>query len=149
MKAELIALALASEEANWLRDLLYEIPLWEKPIPPILIHCDSTVAIGRVKNRYYNGKSRPIRRKHSTVRSYLSGGIITVDYCERSRPPARFMMLGQTHMNGWSHVIASQNGGSTDYVSPLRLRVLQWSCYLFNYWKNKKTIIEKFLILLI
>ena len=36
--------------------------------------------IGRVKNRYYNGKSRPIRRKHSTVRSYLSGGIITVDY---------------------------------------------------------------------
>ena len=77
---ELIALALASEEANWLRDLLYEIPFWEKPIPAILIHCDSTAVIGRVKNRYYNGKSRPIRRKHSTVRSYLSSGIITVDY---------------------------------------------------------------------
>ena len=28
IEAELIALALASEEANWLRDLLYEIPLW-------------------------------------------------------------------------------------------------------------------------
>ena len=67
MEAELIALASASEEANWLRDLLYEIPLWEKPIPPILIHCDSTTAIGRVKNRYYNGKSKPIRRKHSTM----------------------------------------------------------------------------------
>ena len=80
MEAKLIALALASVEANWLRDLLYKIPLWEKPIPPILIHCDSTVAIGRVKNRYYNGKSKPIRRKHSTVQSYLSGGIITVDY---------------------------------------------------------------------
>ena len=60
--------------------MLYEIPLWEKPIPPILIHCDSTAAIGRVKNCYYNGKSRPIRRKHSTVWSYLSNGIITVDY---------------------------------------------------------------------
>ena len=80
MEAKLIALASASEEANWLRDLLYEIPLWEKPIPPILIHCDSTATIGRVKNRYYNGKSKPIRRKHSIVRSYLSGGIITVDY---------------------------------------------------------------------
>ena len=57
MEAELITLASASEEANWLRDLLYEIPLWEKPIPPILIHCDSTAAIGKVKNRYYNGKS--------------------------------------------------------------------------------------------
>ena len=31
----------------------------------------------------------------------------------------------------------------------LRLRVLQWNRQLFNYWKNKKTIIEKFLISLI
>ena len=29
MEAELIALASTSEEANWLRDLLYKIPLWE------------------------------------------------------------------------------------------------------------------------
>ena len=43
----------------------------------------------------------------------------------------------------WSHVVASQNGGSTDYIFPFRLRVLQWSRHLFNYWKNKKTIIEK------
>jgi hypothetical protein len=80
MEAELIALASASEKTNWLRELLYEIPLWEKPILPILIHCDSTAAIGRVRNRYYNGKSKPIRRKHSTVRSYLSSGIVNVDY---------------------------------------------------------------------
>ena len=80
MEAELIALASASEEANWLKDLLYEIPLWEKPIPPILIHCDSIVAIGRVKNRFYNGKSKHIRRKHSIVRSYLRSGIIIMDY---------------------------------------------------------------------
>ena len=80
MEAELITLALASEEANWLRDLLHEIPLWEKPIPPILIHCYSTATIGRVCNRFYNGKSRPIRRKHNTVRSYLSNGIINIEY---------------------------------------------------------------------
>ena len=48
MEAELIALASASEEANWLRDLLFQIPYFEKPIPSILIHCDSTAAIGRV-----------------------------------------------------------------------------------------------------
>ena len=64
-------------------------------------------------------------------------------------PPFLYGMLGQTHMNGWSHVIASQNGGLTSYISLLRLGVLQWSRHLFNYWKNKKTIIEKFLILLI
>ena len=69
----------------------------------------------------------------------------------RDRAPGPFYeMLGQTHMNGWSCVIASQNGGSTDYISPLRLGVLQRGRHLFNYWKNKKTIIEKeFLILLI
>ena len=69
----------------------------------------------------------------------------------RDRAPGPFYeCLGQTHMNGWSRVIASQNGGSTSYIFPLRLGVLQWSRYLFNYWKNKKTIIEKeFLILLI
>ena len=46
MEVELIILASACEEAGWLRDLLSEIPMWNKPIPPILIHCDSTTAIG-------------------------------------------------------------------------------------------------------
>ena len=67
-------------------------------------------------------------------------------------PPTHFyrMLLGQTHMNGWSRVIASQNRGSTSYIFPFKLRILQWSRHLFNYWKNKKTVIEKeFLILLI
>ena len=32
MEAELIVLASASEEANWLRDLLFQIPYFEKPI---------------------------------------------------------------------------------------------------------------------
>ena len=67
----------------------------------------------------------------------------------RGRAPGPFYeMLGQTHVHGWSRVIASHNGGSTSYIFPLRLGVLQWSRQLFNYWKNKKTIIEKFLILL-
>ena len=71
-------------------------------------------------------------------------------HCERPRPrPPFYRMLGQTHVNGWSCVVTSQNGGPTSYISPLRLGVLQWSCHLFNYWKNKKTIIERFLILLI
>jgi len=52
----------------------------EAKFPPILIHYDTTTAIGRVKNHYYNGKSRPIRRKYSTVRSYLSSDIIIVGY---------------------------------------------------------------------
>ena len=78
--------------------------------------------------------------KYYALRSFLG----------ETAPPTHFYrMLGQTHVNGWSRVIASKNGGSTSYIFPLKLRVLQWSCHLFNYWKNKKTIIENFLILLI
>ena len=65
---------------NRLRDLLFQIPYFEKSIRPILIHCDSTAAIDRVQNLYYNGKSRPIRREHSNVRSYLTNGTINVYY---------------------------------------------------------------------
>ena len=62
----------------------------------------------------------------------------------RDRAPGPFYrMLGQTHVNGWSHVVTSQNGCSTNYIFPFRLKVLQWSRHLFNYWKNKKTIIKK------
>ncbi|XP_021741961.1 uncharacterized protein LOC110708182 [Chenopodium quinoa] len=80
MESEMIALATASEEAGWLRGLLGEIPLWEKPLPAVLIHCDSTAAIAKVQNRYYNGKRRQIRRKHNTVREYLSIGAVRVDH---------------------------------------------------------------------
>ena len=44
----MIALAAASEEASWLRSLLLEIPTWERPIPAILIHCDSVAAMAKV-----------------------------------------------------------------------------------------------------
>ena len=70
----------SSEEASWLRSLLAEIPLWEKPLPAVLIHCDSTAAIAKIKNRYYNGKRRQIRRKHSTIRECISNGAVRVDF---------------------------------------------------------------------
>ena len=46
MESNLIVLASASEEANQLRDLLFHVPYFEKSIYVILIHYDSTTAIG-------------------------------------------------------------------------------------------------------
>ena len=40
MSAEFIALALASSEAEWLRNLMFEIPFFPKPISPVAIHVD-------------------------------------------------------------------------------------------------------------
>ena len=80
MGSEIIALATASEEAGWLRSLLAEIPLWEKPLADVLIHCDSTASIAKIKNCYYNGKRRQIHRKHNTVRDYIKIGVVRVDH---------------------------------------------------------------------
>ena len=43
MELGMIALATTSKEASWIRSFLSEIPTWERPIPAILIYCDSTV----------------------------------------------------------------------------------------------------------
>ena len=42
---EFVSLASTSKEAEWLKDLLYEIPLWPKPIILISTHCDSAATL--------------------------------------------------------------------------------------------------------
>jgi len=54
-RIEMTALATASEETSWLRCLLAKIPLWEKSLLVVLVHCDSTAAIANINDRYYNG----------------------------------------------------------------------------------------------
>ncbi|XP_058751954.1 uncharacterized protein LOC131625071 [Vicia villosa] len=56
MEFQMIALASASEDASWLRCLLVEISLWEKPMSIELLHYDSTASIAKIVNRYYTGK---------------------------------------------------------------------------------------------
>eukprot|EP00268_Persea_americana_P012745 TRINITY_DN15453_c0_g2_i2.p1 TRINITY_DN15453_c0_g2~~TRINITY_DN15453_c0_g2_i2.p1 ORF type:complete len:405 (+),score=42.66 TRINITY_DN15453_c0_g2_i2:606-1820(+) len=78
--SEFLALGAAATEAEWIRNLLYDIPLWSKPIPPIIIHCDNTAAIINAHNATYNGKSRQVRLQHNYVRQLLIGGVIAIDY---------------------------------------------------------------------
>ncbi|CAL9017449.1 unnamed protein product, partial [Prunus brigantina] len=101
MESEMIALAMASEEAGWLRNLLSDTPLWERPIPAVLIHCDSTAAIAKVQNHYYNGKRRQIRRKHSTIREFLSNGAVRVDYVRSDENLADSLTKGLAREKVW------------------------------------------------
>lgn len=80
MESEFIALDKASEEAEWLRQFVEDIPRWSRPVSAICIHCDSQSAIGRAQSKEYNGKSRHIRRRHNTIRQLLSNGVVTIDY---------------------------------------------------------------------
>ena len=80
MESELIALDKCCEEAEWLRHFVEDIPCWDKPVPPICVHCDSQATIGRVRNNMYNGKSRHIRRRHNTIKQLLTTGVVSIDY---------------------------------------------------------------------
>ncbi|GJS63265.1 zinc finger, CCHC-type containing protein [Tanacetum coccineum] len=52
------ALAAASKEAEWLRNLIHEILIWPQPITPISIHYDSAATLAKSYSQIYNGKSR-------------------------------------------------------------------------------------------
>nr|GEX23295.1 zinc finger, CCHC-type [Tanacetum cinerariifolium] len=58
MEYDFIALAAAGKEAEWLRNLIHEIPIWPKPLAPISIRCDSAPTMAREYSQIYNGKSR-------------------------------------------------------------------------------------------
>ncbi|GKA62651.1 hypothetical protein Tco_0762170, partial [Tanacetum coccineum] len=58
IESEFVDLAAAGNEAEWLRNLIYEIPLWPKSISPISIHCDSAGTLAKAYSQIYNGKSR-------------------------------------------------------------------------------------------
>ncbi|KAA0043364.1 Retrovirus-related Pol polyprotein from transposon TNT 1-94 [Cucumis melo var. makuwa] len=96
MELEMIVLATANEEASWLQSLLSEIPTWERSIPAILIHYDSTAAIAKVQNYYYNGKRRQIRPKHSIIRELLITGAVIMDYVRSDDNLADLLMKGLT-----------------------------------------------------
>ena len=45
IESEFIALELASQEAEWLRNLLADMPLWGRQASQVSLHCDSQAAI--------------------------------------------------------------------------------------------------------
>ncbi|GJZ36660.1 zinc finger, CCHC-type containing protein [Tanacetum coccineum] len=58
-RSEFVALAAAGKEAEWLKNLLLEIPLWVKPMAPIFIRCDSAATLAKAYSQMYNGSQTP------------------------------------------------------------------------------------------
>ena len=94
MESEFIALAAAGKEAEWLRDLIYGIPLWPKPISPISILCDSNATLARAYSQVYNDKSRHLGVRHSVVRELIPHGTITVQYVRSEQNLADHLKKG-------------------------------------------------------
>ena len=82
MAAEFVALAAASKEAEWLRNLLLKVPLWPKPMSPLSTLCDSKNMLFKVYSHVYTGKSRYIGLKHAHVHQLIKDGAIIVNYVQ-------------------------------------------------------------------
>ncbi|WVZ83089.1 hypothetical protein U9M48_030269 [Paspalum notatum var. saurae] len=86
MEADLAALDTASVEADWLRELLMDLPVVDKPIPAILMNCDNQTAIAKVNSDKENAKSsRHVRRRVKSVRKMRHSGVISVTYIQTER----------------------------------------------------------------
>ena len=85
MEAELTALDTASAEAEWLRDLLMDLSIVEKPIPAISMNCDNQTVITKVNSSKDNMKStKHVKRCLKTVRKLRNSGVIALDYAHTS-----------------------------------------------------------------
>nr|GEZ43018.1 zinc finger, CCHC-type [Tanacetum cinerariifolium] len=74
IESEFVELAAAGKKAEWLRNLIHEIPIWTKPIASISIRCDSAPIMARAYSHIYNGKSRHVGVGHSMIRTLIMKG---------------------------------------------------------------------------
>jgi hypothetical protein len=86
MEAELTALDTTSAETEWLRELLSDLSVVEKPIQAILMNCDNQIVITKVNSAKDNVKStRNVKRRLKTVRKLRNSGFITVSYIQTNK----------------------------------------------------------------
>ena len=74
MASEFIALASAGKEAEWLRDLMFQIPILPMPISLMAIHTDCRTTLVKAYSQVYNGTSHHIALRHSLVQGYIVNG---------------------------------------------------------------------------
>ena len=85
MEAELTALDTAGAKAEWLRELLMDLLVVEKPIPTISMNCDNQTMITKVNSSKDNMKStRHVKRRLKSVRKLRNSRVIALDYVHTS-----------------------------------------------------------------
>nr|GEU44490.1 zinc finger, CCHC-type [Tanacetum cinerariifolium] len=78
MKYDFVALATAGKEAEWLRNLILDIPLWSKLRAPISILCDSAATLAKAYSQIYNGKSRHLGVRHNMIHKLIMNGVVSI-----------------------------------------------------------------------
>ncbi|GJQ89513.1 hypothetical protein Tco_0000652 [Tanacetum coccineum] len=94
MESEFVALAAASKEAEWLKNLLLKIPLWSKPIAPIYIRYDSDATLAKAYSEMYNGKSRHLGVRHSMIHELITNGVVSIEFVRSQQTLADHLTKG-------------------------------------------------------
>ncbi|GJS15701.1 zinc finger, CCHC-type containing protein [Tanacetum coccineum] len=94
MESEFIALAAAGKEAEWLRNLIHEIPIWPKLIAPISIRCDSAPTMAKAYSQIYNGKSRHLSVRHSMIKELIMNYVISIEFVQSQKNLADHLTKG-------------------------------------------------------
>jgi hypothetical protein len=98
MEAELTPLDTPTVEADWLRELLMDLPIIEKHLLTILMNCNNQTVIVKVDNSKDNMKSsRHIKRWLKYVRKMRNFGVITSDYIHTEKNMAYLFTKGLSH----------------------------------------------------
>nr|GEY61880.1 zinc finger, CCHC-type [Tanacetum cinerariifolium] len=94
MESKFVALAAAGKEAEWLKNLLFEIPLWFKPMAPISIRCDSVATLAKAYSQMYNGKSRHLCVRHIMIHELIMNGVVSMEFVRSQQNLADHLMKG-------------------------------------------------------
>jgi len=95
MEAELIELDTVGVKAEWLRELLMDLSVVEKPIPAISMNCDNQTMITKVNSSKDNMKStRHVKRRLKSIRKLRNSGVIALDYVHTSKNLANQFIKG-------------------------------------------------------
>ena len=91
----MIAMDTTGIEAEWLRDLLLDIPLIAKPLPVISIHCDCRSAIEKCSQENANVKmSRHLKIRHKSLREKMKQNIIALNFVRSEKNLADHLTKG-------------------------------------------------------
>ncbi|GJW35737.1 hypothetical protein Tco_0058657 [Tanacetum coccineum] len=85
MESEFVALAIVDKEAEWLKNLIFEIPLWSKPIAPISIRCNSATTLANAYSQMYNGQSRHLGVRHNMIRELIMNEVVSIEFVRSQR----------------------------------------------------------------
>ncbi|GKA59984.1 zinc finger, CCHC-type containing protein [Tanacetum coccineum] len=112
------------KKAEWLENLLLEIPLWSKPIAPISIRCDSAATLAKAYSQMYNGKSRHLGVRHSMIRELITNGVISIEFMRSQQNLAGHLTKGLAR----DLVIKSAKGMSLNVLKHMYLHIIPKMC---------------------